>query len=106
MTDFVELFLTCEDRAEAEKIADALLQQHLVACVKFEPVHSKFWWQDEVEEGDEVKISMLSVAENFDRIEAEVAKLHSYETFVLQAVPILKLNAAAAEWLAENTKAE
>jgi len=106
MTDFVELFLTCEDRAEAEKIADALLLQHLVACVKFEQVHSKFWWKGKIEEGDEVKISMLSVAENFDRIEAEVAKLHSYETFVLQAIPIQKLNAAAAEWLAENTKTE
>ena len=103
-SNFVELLLTCADQAEAQKIADALLTLHLVACVKFEPVHSKFWWKGEVEEADEVKISMLSVAENFDRIEAEVAKLHSYETFVLQAMPINQLSKKAAEWLATNTK--
>jgi periplasmic divalent cation tolerance protein len=105
MTEFIELFLTFPDRTEAEKIADTLLDQHLVACVKFEPVHSKFWWEGKLEEGDEIKISMLSKADNFDRIESEVARLHSYETFVLQATPITHLNKDAATWLTENTKA-
>ena len=104
MDDFIELFLTCEDQAEAERIAQSLLSQHLVACVKFEPVHSKFWWKGEIDEGDEVKISMLSVADNFDAIEAEVAKLHSYETFVLQAVPLARISKDAAKWLTENTR--
>lgn len=99
---FIELFLTCENQAEAEKIADALLEQHLVACVKFEPVHSKFWWKGAIEEADEVKISMLSVAENFDRIEAEVAKLHSYETFVLQATPISQISKKSCEMACRN----
>jgi len=102
-SDFVELLLTCADKAEADKIAQSLLEQHLVACVKLEPVHSKFWWNDEIEESDEIKLSMLSRAENFDRIEAEVAKLHSYDTFVLQALPIARLNKDAAEWLGENS---
>ena len=104
MKELLELFLTCADQAEAGKIADALLEHHLVACVKFEPVHSKFWWQGKLEESDEVKISMLSIAENFDRIETEVAKLHSYDTFVLQGVSLAYLNNEAAEWLIENTK--
>lgn len=89
---------------EAEKIADVLLEQHLVACVKFEQVHSKFWWEGKLEEGDEVKISMLGTTDNFDRIEAEVRKHHSYETFVLQATPISHISKDATKWLAENTK--
>jgi periplasmic divalent cation tolerance protein len=103
-SDFIELFLTCEDQVEAEKIAQSLLEQHLVACVKFEPVHSKFWWEGKIEESDEVKLSMLSVAARFDRIEAEVAKLHSYETFVLQATLISQVSKTAARWLSESTK--
>lgn len=104
MAEYVELFLTCEDQPEAQKIANALLEQRLVVCVKFEPVHSKFWWQDKLEEADEVKIYMLSTAANFDRIETEVAKLHSYESFVLQATPIVRINKDAAKWLTENTQ--
>lgn len=102
MTDFIELFLTCENRAEAGKIAQALLEQHLVACVKFETVHSTFWWKGKLEEGDEVKLSMLSRAENFEKIEAEVAKLHSYETFVLKATPLSHVSKKATEWLRET----
>jgi periplasmic divalent cation tolerance protein len=102
--NFVELFLTCKDQAEAEKIAQSLLEKHLVACVKFEPVRSRFWWQGKLEESKEVKISALSTAGNFDRVESEVAQLHSYDTFVLQATPISQLNEAAAAWLTEYTK--
>lgn len=106
MSSFVELSLTCEDLAEAGKIADALLKQHLVTCVKFEPVHSKFWWKGKLEESDEIRLSMLSIAENFDHIEAEVAKLHSYETFVLQATPITRINKEAGVWIKKNVKSE
>lgn len=104
MNKYVELILTCEDLAEAEKIAQALLGKHLVACVKHESVQSTFWWQGKIEEGEEVKVSMLSIAENFDRIEAEVKKLHSYETFVLQAFPITRINEDAAKWLDDNVR--
>lgn len=100
--DFVELILTCADQQEAEKIGQSLLKKHLVACVKFTPVFSVFRWNGEIEESKEIKISMLSMADNFDRIESEVAPLHSYDTFVLQAVPIARLNKEAADWLAEN----
>ena len=101
---FVELFLTCRDQAEAEKIAQSLLEQHLVACVKFESVRSRYWWQGKLEVSDELELSMLSTSGNFVRIEAELTKLHSYNTFVLHATPVVRLNEAAVTWLAENTK--
>ncbi|HSX30930.1 MAG TPA: divalent cation tolerance protein CutA [Candidatus Saccharimonadales bacterium] len=104
MTDFIELFLTCKDQVEADEIAQALLDQHLVTCVKFESVHSKFRWKGKLDEADEVKLSMLSIAANFEQVEAEVARLHSYETFVLQATTISHLSKAAAKWLSQNTR--
>lgn len=104
MNNFVELVLTCEDRAEAEKIAHALLEKHLIACAKYIPIECSYWWQGENTEGKEVMLLMESVAENFEKVEAEVAKLHSYETFVLQAFPITKISKDAATWLTENTQ--
>lgn len=103
-TDFVELFLTCEDRAEAEKIAQALLEQHLIACAKFIPIEARYWWKGEIVDGKEILLLMESAVENFDRIETEVAKLHSYETFVLQAIPLERVSKEASVWLTENTK--
>ena len=100
--NFIELFLTCADRTEAEKIGDALIDKHLVAAVNYVRVEGKTRW-DGITEGDEVGVRMLGVADNFDKIEAEVAKLHSYDTFVLQATPIVRLNKNAAAWLTKNS---
>ncbi len=98
---FVELVLTCEDRAEAEKIAGALLDQKLIACAKFVPVDSCFWWQDKIVDEQEVMLLMESVTDKFDRIEAAVARLHSYDTFVLKSVPIQRVSQQATTWLKE-----
>ncbi|MDO8336416.1 MAG: divalent-cation tolerance protein CutA [Candidatus Saccharibacteria bacterium] len=101
--NFVELILTCEDQEEAQKIADSLLTQKLVACVEFIEIKSRFRWKEQIENGDEIKLIMTTIADNYDKIEAEVKKLHSYETFVLQQIPITRLNNEAAEWLMEIT---
>ena len=103
-TEFVELVLTCGSWQEAQKIADNLLEQNLVACIEFIEIKSKSWWRNRLEETDEIKLVMQSVAENFKKIEAEVAKHHSYDTFVLQQIPMTNLSSKAATWLLEETK--
>ncbi len=101
--DFVELVLTCGSWQEAQKIADVLLQKYLVACVEFMEIKSKYHWQGNIDEADEIKLIMETVAANFDKVEAEVKKLHSYETFVLQQIPLSRISKGAAQWLQEVT---
>jgi uncharacterized protein involved in tolerance to divalent cations len=101
--DFVQLVLTCGSWQEAQRIADTLLEKRLVACVEMMAVKSKSWWQNQLEETDEVKLIMESITDNFNHVEAEVAKLHSYDTFVLQQLPITRLSQKAQTWLTETT---
>lgn len=100
-TDFVELILTCGSWQEAQRIADALLELRLIACVEFLEIKSKYHWQGKLEGSKEIKLIMTSVAHHFDTIEAEVAKLHSYDTFVLQQIPLTNLSSEARIWWAE-----
>ncbi|HUY85401.1 MAG TPA: divalent cation tolerance protein CutA [Candidatus Dormibacteraeota bacterium] len=102
--DFVELVLKCGSWQEAQRIADALLQKRLVACVEFLEIKSKSRWQGKLDEADEVKLIMETVAVNFDKVEAEVTKLHSYDTFTLQQIPLTNLSGRARDWLAGETK--
>jgi periplasmic divalent cation tolerance protein len=104
-TDFVELVLTCGSWQEAQKIADALLEKKLVACVEFMEVQSKYRWQGAIEEAKEIKLIMETIAEHFEKVESEVAKLHSYETFVLQQLPLTNLSTQASKWLEAETNA-
>lgn len=101
---YVELYLTCEDTPEADKIAQALLDMHLVVCTKQIPISMAYWWKGDIERGSEVLLIMESAVDLFDEVELEVSKLHSYETFVLQALPFIKVSSQATKWIEENLK--
>lgn len=102
--NFVELVLTCGSWQEAQRIADSLLEKRLVACVEFLEIKSKNWWRNRLEETDEIKLIMQSVADHFEKVEKEVARLHSYDTFVLQQIPLTNLSSKAEKWLTEETR--
>jgi periplasmic divalent cation tolerance protein len=101
MSDFCQIWLTCANKEEADKIANTLLIKQLVACAKQIPVSSDFHWQSNLEHSDEILLLMEGKLDLFEKIEEEVAKIHSYDTFVLEAVPIVKVSKKAQNWLEE-----
>lgn len=99
MANYCQLWLTCKDTIEADTVGKALLAKKLVACVKQQPVEADFRWEGKIEHNNEVLLVMDSREDLFDTIEDEIRRLHSYETFVLQAIPLVKVSKQAKEWL-------
>lgn len=97
----ITLFLTCADRQEAKRIADALLEKRLAACVRAAGVKSGFWWQGKREKADEILLIIESAEDKYDQIEAVVRQIHSYETFVLMAYPVVKASKGVEQWVRE-----
>ncbi|MBI2066001.1 divalent-cation tolerance protein CutA [Candidatus Woesebacteria bacterium] len=102
--NMVLLFLACADDEEAEKISQSLLKKRLIVCAKKTPVSSAFFWKRKIDKANEVLLVMETIEENFEEIEKEVRKIHSYETFVLSAIPVVKYSKGVAEWLKEGLK--
>lgn len=96
---FCQLQLTCADKAEADKIANTLLNKHLIACAKQLSITSDYLWQGKIEHTKEILLIMDSRDDLFEKVETEVAKLHSYQTFVITAAPITRLSDQASQWL-------
>lgn len=101
---FCLIWLSCADKAEADKISQALLDKKLIACAKQLPVKSSFAWEGKTSTSEEVWMSMESREDYFEEIEIEVAKLHSYDTFVLNATPITKISKEAEQWMNDSLK--
>lgn len=99
---FCQVWLSCAHRDEADKIAKVLLDKKLIACAKQLPVKSTFSWEGKTDRSEEIWMSMESREDLFDEIEAEVAKLHSYDTFVLTSTPMTKISKKAQNWLEES----
>lgn len=97
-------YLTCANDREADKISDALLEKRLVACAKKLPTSSSFWWKGKIDNAKEVLIMFESVEGNFDKVNAEVKKLHSYETYVLFSTPVSKTTKGVEDWLKKELK--
>lgn len=104
MTDYCQLWLTCEDKAEANKIARSLLEKHLIACARQVPVTSDYLWEGKIDHSEEIMIMMESRLSLFDKVEREVSKLHSYDSFVLEAAPVSRISRKAASWLGLETQ--
>ena len=99
MANYCQLWLTCKDTVEADTILKFLLEKKLVTCVKQFPVESNFRWHGKLGHDNETLLIMDSREDLFDTIEDEIRRLHSYETFVLQAIPLVKVSKEAKEWL-------
>lgn len=85
---------------EAGRIADALLDARLAACVQLVgPVESRYWWQGSRESATEWLCLAKSRTDLLDRVVAAVRAIHSYETPEVIAVPIVGGDPAYLAWL-------
>ena len=102
--EFCYLYLTCANTVETGQVSKALLEKRLVACTKQVGVSASYWDDGKIDQATEVLLIMESAMDLFEAVEKEVAKIHSYKTFVLEAVPIIKVSTNAEKWLNENLK--
>jgi periplasmic divalent cation tolerance protein len=73
--------LTSEATPErADALAQALLEQRLVACVSVLPVRSHYRWQGALESADEVKLLLKTTPEQLSALHRAVLALHGYQT--------------------------
>lgn len=87
------------DEAEAERLAAALLEEGLAACVQLSPIRSRYVWKGAVEAADEVMLSIKTRADLFEAVRVCIRRLHSYETPEILAVPAVALDEDYLAWL-------
>jgi len=103
-TGFIQVTTTTAARADAERIARALVEGRLAACVQIAgPVSSTYWWRGDIETAEEFLCIIKTRAELFARAEAAIREMHPYETPEIIATPITGGSADYLKWLAEET---
>ena len=80
MSDARIVLTTAGSQEEARKIARALVERKLAACVNIGPqVESIYRWQGKVESAAEWLLIIKTRAEVFERVRDSIRELHSYE---------------------------
>jgi periplasmic divalent cation tolerance protein len=97
---YILVMVTASSKQEAEKIAQQLLEEKLIACVNIVgPVFSHFHWAGKIDHAEEYLMLMKSRVDLFDALAAKVRAFHSYEVPEVIALPVLKGSAAYLNWL-------
>jgi len=70
---------TAPNRETAERIGEALLSEHLAACVQYEAIRSQYWWQGALCTDDEVRLVIKTRQALYAAVEAAILRLHPYD---------------------------
>lgn len=80
MTDKRIVLSTAGSEEEARRIAQALVERRLAACVNIVgPIHSVYRWKGAVESAPEHLLILKTTAAAFPRVRDAIRELHSYE---------------------------
>jgi len=97
MTDKRIVLSTAGSEEEARKIAQALVERRLAACVNVVgPIHSVYRWKGAVESAPEHLLIIKTTSAAFPRVRDAIRELHSYE--VPECV-LLSIEAGSEDYL-------
>ena len=95
------------DRDVALRIAHALVERKLAACVNIlAECASVYRWKDKLETATEVPLLIKTRAAIYDEVEAAIRSLHPYELPEIVAVPVGRGLPAYLEWVNNQTVTE
>ncbi|MFI5088204.1 MAG: divalent-cation tolerance protein CutA [Terriglobales bacterium] len=97
MTDKRIVLSTAGSEEEARRIAQALVERRLAACVNIVgPINSVYRWKGAVESAPEHLLIIKTTATAFPRVRDAIRELHSYE---LPECVMLQIEAGSEDYL-------
>lgn len=98
------VLVTAASKQEAEKIADALIEAEMAACVSLLPIHSIYRWQGQIHKEYEWQLLIKTNLTKFSHLETKIRELHSYEVCEIIAMPIVAGYQPYLQWMAQQVK--
>lgn len=104
MAEALELHVTMPNKDEATKLARALVEEGLAACVNIVPgVLSIYRWNGRLQEDDEVFCLVKTRRVLYERARDRILVLHPYDVPEILSFAVDDGSAAYLDWLKKST---
>lgn len=104
MSELTLFLVTFPSQAEAETVAECVVQEGLAACANIlPPATSIFRWQGAVQRASEIPVLFKTRAMLTTRLRTRLVELHSYDLPVIESWSATT-DANTAEWIAQETR--
>jgi periplasmic divalent cation tolerance protein len=105
MEAYIQVATTTENKQDAERIAKALVERRLAACVQLlGPVVSTYWWKNNIETAQEWLCYIKTRKALYDEVEEAIKGVHPYETPEIIAMPIVAGSDDYLDWLNQELR--
>ena len=105
MSEAIQVMTTTASKDDAAKIARALVEGRLAACVQIiGPLTSVYRWQGAIEEAEEYLCLVKTQRDTYPRIEAAIREAHPYDVPEILAVPVVAGSSAYLDWLTSEVE--
>lgn len=105
MTDFLVVYISAGSEEEAGRLARALVEEKLAACVtRVRSVRSTYAWKGKIETEEEELLIVKTSSARFPELAQRVRELHGYEVPEVLAVPVVDGSPAYLDWMRETLK--
>ncbi len=103
MRQYIQVTTTTSTRAEAERIAEALVEARLAACVQIVgPMASVYRWNGDVERATEWLCIAKTERRLYAEVDAAIKRLHTYEVPEVLATEVVDGSKDYLDWLHEG----
>jgi periplasmic divalent cation tolerance protein len=103
MAEEIVIVISTVPRDASERIATALVKEHLVACVNAAAVMSRFFWKGECCTEEEDLLIMKTRKDLARKVIARLAAIHPYDVPEILVLPVLAGHAPYLEWVRGET---
>jgi periplasmic divalent cation tolerance protein len=106
LTDKFVVLVTCANPSEARRIARAVVDSRLAACVNIfgGSVTSVYRWKGKVETAKERLLLIKTSRNRLAKLQTKVKQIHSYDVPEFIALPIAAGSRDYLTWLQENSR--
>lgn len=101
--NYLVVYCSCPDEACAGRLADALVEERLAACVTRLPgATSVYRWEGSVHRDPEVLLIIKTTAGRLANLTARIEALHPYEVPEVIAVPVAGGSERYLSWVGQT----
>jgi len=103
MTNKRLVLTTASSLEESKKIARALVESRLAACVNIIPkIESVYRWEGRVEDAQEYLLLIKTTAEGYPRLRDAIQQLHSYDIPECIAIAVEEGSEQYLQWIDDS----
>ena len=98
--EFLVILSTTDQLDAANRIAEALINDHLAACVQVEgPIRSFYRWEGKIESAKEFRLVIKTTRPREQDVFQRIRDLHGYETPQILSIPVTGGHGDYLDWV-------